>query len=415
MIEISAALEQIREQVRPLSTENVDLSLAVGRRIAAAIVADVDSPPHDKSLMDGYAVMAADWSDEGGTRPTVATWKIVETIPAGTVPKQTVVSGTCARIMTGAPLPPGADAVIMSELAQPDLDRGLVSFAVERLSVGQHVMRRGQSMRVGDPLFLPGHRVRPVDVGVLAEVGAANLAVRPLPSVAVLATGDELVAMHQRPAASQIRNSNGPMVMELAKPFAAHVQDLGIARDEPNDLRQKIERGLQEDVLILTGGVSEGLVDLVPRTLQGLGVQPVFHKVSIKPGKPIWFGIWDGGADRKRRYVFGLPGNPVSSLVCFQIFVQPCLEQLSGGAGGHPPMLLATLTSDHQVRGPRPTYWPAVTIETGTVERCVRALTWHGSSDLRCLAEADTLIYFPPRETPYRQGEQVATLALRNN
>ncbi len=413
MIEIPVALELIRQQVQPLVSETIELSQAVGRFLRQAIIADVNSPPHDKSLMDGFAVIAGDFVAEQKTDAAKKTWRILETIQAGAVPKQTVVPGTCARIMTGAPLPPGADAVIMSELAQVDFDRGLVSFAITGLAAKQHVMLRGQSMQVGDCLLRTGHRVRSVDVGVLAEAGVSRPQVGGLPTVAVLATGDELVAVQSKPGPSQIRNSNGPMVAELAKPNAANVQDLGIARDDPLDLRKKIERGLEEDVLILTGGVSEGLVDLVPRTLQDLGVQPIFHKVSIKPGKPIWFGVWDGGADGKRRYVFGLPGNPVSSLVCFQIFVQPCIEQLAGGTGGHPPMLMAELERDHQVRGPRPTYWPGVMIDKSTAQRTVQALPWQGSSDLRCLAEADTLIYFPAREQAYRQGELVGTLALR--
>lgn len=410
MIEIATAIELIQQQVTKLGSERIDWSSAIGRRLAMPVLADVDSPPHDKSLMDGFAVIANDVVDSANRSQASRTWRILETIKAGAVPTQSIAPGACSRIMTGAPLPRGADAVVMVEMSRPDYERGEVVFQVDRLAPGQHVMRRAQSMRCGDCLFEPGHLIRPVDIGVLAEVGATELTVFRRPRVAVLATGDELVPAQVRPGPSQIRNSNGPMVAELARAASAEVCDLGIARDDLTTLTNKIRLGLESDVLVLTGGVSEGLVDLVPQTLQRLGVQCVFHKVSIKPGKPIWFGYWQSPVEERRCYVFGLPGNPVSSLVCFQIFVQPCLEQLAGGTGGHPPLVLAELAVDHQVRGPRPTYWPAVTVARSSRERLVRPLLWQGSSDLRCLAAANTLIFFPSREQTYQAGETVSVL-----
>lgn len=410
MIEIAEALELIRTHSRPLEWEQIALARSVGRFLADPIMADVDSPPHDKSLMDGFAVIAADIAhtrESAGSRPA---WKILETIKAGMVPRQLVTPGTCARIMTGAPMPAGADAVIMIELADMNEIATEVSFQVDKLQAGQHVMRRAQAMRCGDLLYQPGHRIRPADIGLLAEVGQFQLRVRKLPRLAVLATGDELVPPQQVPGPGQIRNSNGPMVEQLAAPWSEEVLDLGVARDEIADLTGKIQQGLRADVLVLTGGVSEGLVDLVPRALQQSGVEPVFHKVSIKPGKPIWFGV--AAKAEHRCFVFGLPGNPVSSLVCFRVFVQPCLEQLAGGIAVVPKMEAAELAADHQVRGPRPTYWPARLTAQATAMRRVEALAWQGSSDLRCLAEANAFIFFPPREASYRRGEIVSVLPL---
>ena len=199
--------------------------------------------------------------------------------------------------MTGAPLPAGADAVVMVE--QTHLMDGStpvrVRMEADQVHRGQHIMRRGASVLRGATVLEPGRVLRPVDVGLLCEVGCAEVSVRRPPRVAVLATGNELVPPQRRPAAGEIRNSNGPMLCALARSERGQVVDLGIARDEIAALRPAIEQGLACDVLVLSGGVSAGVLDLVPRVLEQLGVERVFHQVHLKPGKPLWFGIHEAG------------------------------------------------------------------------------------------------------------------------
>jgi molybdopterin molybdotransferase len=240
---------------------------------------------------------------------------------------------------------------------------------------------------------------------LLAEVGRTKVAAVPAPRVAVLATGNELVEASRVPGPGQIRNSNGPLLAGLIAQAGGQPALLGIARDEPCDLLRKIEAGLAHDVLLLCGGVSAGVLDLVPQMLAQVGVQQVFHKVNLKPGKPLWFGV------QERTLVFGLPGNPVSSLVCFELFVRPAIEKLSGR---QPVGLLRTraiLTRDHPQRGERPTFWPAALTQTNQT-LSVHPLAWQGSGDLRTLTGADCLAYFPAGDRLFPAGEQIDVLRL---
>ena len=403
MIEIAKALELIAAATRPMATETIELSQAVGRRLHLSVVADVDSPPHDKSLMDGFAVRRQDLETPG------ARLKVIDTILAGSFSSKTLTAGTAIRIMTGAPIPNGADTVVMLEHTDFDAEASSVTVH-EPIVAWRNIMRRGQSMRQGEVVLPERHLLRPHDVGLLAEVGMHELEVYRVPTVAVLATGDELVTAAEKPAVAQIRNSNGPMLSALAARIATSVRDLGIARDNPDSLREKIKSGLEADLLVLSGGVSAGMVDLVPQVLSECGVRQVFHKVSIKPGKPIWFGVRE--TNERRQYVFGLPGNPVSTLACFEVFVVACWQILTGASNPEREMVTGVLATDHIVRGGRPTYWPVTTsVDQFGVTR-VHPLPWQGSSDLKCLAAADSLAYFPPRESAYQNGESVELLRL---
>jgi molybdenum cofactor synthesis domain-containing protein len=228
------------------------------------------------------------------------------------------------------------------------------------VKVGQNIMRRGASLTSGQIVLEPGKRIRAIEVGLLAEVGRSLVLVNKWPSVAVLATGNELVDRCEQPGAGQIRNSNGPLLKALAAQAGADAYEaMGPARDNVEDLARCIEPGLRHDVLLLSGGVSAGVLDLVPQVLAELGVGQVFHKVNLKPGKPLWFGVKEHAHSASRTLVFGLPGNPVSTLVCFELFVRPAIEKLSSGEPKGLARVTATLTHDHQQRGERPTYWPA--------------------------------------------------------
>ena len=406
MISIQEALKLIADYVTPLGEEPVLLQDATGRRLFSPLKSDVDSPPHDKSLMDGYAIKASNVVQRK------MRLRVIETIPAGQIPKQTVVDGTAARIMTGAPIPRGADAVVMNELTRSvELNgQAWVELDIEALSSGASIMRCGQSMRIGQTVFDSGHVIRSHDIGLLAEIGAARPVVYRQPTIAVLSTGDELVDCGSTPPPGKIRNSNEPMIASLAQKASSAVVRLGNAADNVDDLRALMTKGLSADVLVLTGGVSEGIVDLVPQVLKEVGFEEVFHKVAIKPGKPIWFGT--AVRDGRRHLAFGLPGNPVSSLVCFEVFVRFAIERLGGIYLNERQMVGATLSQAHQVRGPRPTYWPVRFVQLESASRLVEPLLWQGSSDLRCLGQADALAYLPPRDDPYPVGYPVEILML---
>jgi molybdopterin molybdotransferase len=406
MIEIATALKLIAAETRPLAAETVPFSQVVGRRLVRPVIADVDSPPHDKSLMDGFAVRSKDIQKPG------VRLKVIDTILAGSFSSQPLTAGTAIRIMTGAPIPSGADAVVMLEHTDfnPEANSVIVH---EPVVAGRNIMRRSQSMREGEVVLPERHLIRPHDVGLLAEVGMHELEVYSKPTMAVLATGDELVTAAEKPAIAHIRNSNGPMLSALAARVAKSVRDLGIARDNRESLKEKIQAGLEADLLVLSGGVSAGIVDLVPQVLSECGVRQVFHKVSIKPGKPIWFGVRDTGP--RRQYVFGLPGNPVSTLACFEVFVVACWQMLTGNMSPERKMTSGVLATDHVVRGGRPTYWPVTTIVDEIGFTRIHPLAWQGSSDLKCLAEADSLAFFPPRESAYQSGECVEILRLNQS
>jgi molybdopterin molybdotransferase len=306
--------------------------------------------------------------------------------------------------MTGAPLPAGADAVVMIEHTQELDGGGRVRILRRGVKPGENVMLQGTAMRCGDVVLRRGHELRPMELGLLAEIGAAEIAVYARPRVAVLATGDELVDYRERPGPSQIRNSNGPMLLAMADRAGAWPVELGVARDDEGHLRRLITAGLECDVLVLSGGVSAGVLDLTPRVLEQLGVKQVFHKVNLKPGKPLWFGISrnDGG----QCLVFGLPGNPVSSLVCFELFVRPALERLAGFTSTDARLRRAVLTEDFSHRGDRWTYYPARFTQDGAEGR-VTPLAWKGSADLRTLVDANAYAVFPPGESSFAAGEPI--------
>jgi molybdopterin molybdotransferase len=407
MLTVEEALEQVLAHARPRPPVCVAARDALGLTLAEEVTSDVDSPPYDKTMVDGYAVLAADLT-EG-----VAELTILEEVIAGSVPRQPVTPGHATRLMTGAPIPANADAMVMIERTEvvgaAGRDLGRVRIQSEPVKPGQNIIRRGVSMRTGDVVLAPGTEIRPIDIGLLAEVGREQLMAVPRPTVAVLATGNELVPPGVTPGPGQIRNSNGPMLLAAIERAGATPVDLGIVFDDPHALRARVAEGLKADILVLSGGVSAGVMDLVPGVLAHCGVHQVFHKIRLKPGKPLWFGTAPDPAGDK--LAFGLPGNPVSTLVCFELFVRPAIARLAGRTAEGLRTVRAKLGADFNHRGDRPTYHPAVWHEEDN-SPTVTPVRWTGSADLRGLATANALIHFPAGDRTWEAGKKVEVLLL---
>jgi len=400
MLSIEDALAAIYQTCAPLSAELIALDDSAERVLHEAAISDIDSPPYDKALMDGYALQASD-GIEG------AELQVVEEISAGDTPQKTLVSGQAARIMTGAPLPEGANAVIMLEQTESD------SASHVRLQAStkpeQNLLRQGVAMQNGTTVLPAGHRIRPVDIGLLAEAGNAEVSVHAIPTVGVLATGNEIVPCDKQPGPGQIRNSNAPMLTALASRIGANATNLGAVGDDLAALTERIRQGLKHDLLLLSGGVSAGDYDLVPQALAAAGVKEVFHKVNLKPGKPLWFG------HAENTIIFGLPGNPVSSMVCCELFVSAAIRRLSGqkftckfkASPIAKTVFQLPLMQSYEYRGPRPTFLPGSLQRDGAT-----AIQTQGSADIQAWSDADGLIFLEGETRTVDVGELVSCYLL---
>jgi molybdopterin molybdotransferase len=283
-----------------------------------------------------------------------------------------------------------------------EVDGDVIRINDAGLRPGQWIFRRGSEMKAGDAVLAAGTKLNAAAIGVLANLGAAEVPAFPWPQVSVLATGDELVPVEEEPGPGRIRNSNGSMLAAQCCNAGAEVQDCGIVRDNESEMIDVIGTTLsQSDVLLLAGGVSAGKFDLVPGVLERLGVTARFHQVRMKPGKPLFFGTFNG------TLVFGLPGNPVSAFVCFELFVRPALRRMAGEAEPAPRSVLMPLAEAVAEVNDRPTYRPAK-VENGTV----RPLPWAGAPDLRAMANADALLVLPAGESRLDRGMMTEVIPL---
>lgn len=401
MLSVQEAMRLILETVKPVAPQQCPLSEAYYKVLAENTVSDLNVPPFDKALMDGFAVNSAD-IPEGK-----ATLEIQETIYAGSTPSVTLQTGQTSQIMTGAPLPEGADAVVQIEHCQINQELKSVQIDTSPVTPGKNMLYRSSVLKSGATVLEKGTLLRPQEIGALAETGSPVVSVRRAPTLAILATGDELVPPEQFPQPGQIRNSNEVMLQTQILQSQAHPIPLGIARDERSHLREKIIEGLESDFLLLSGGVSAGELDLVPSELKSAGVKQVFHKVNLKPGKPLWFGIREQ-ENKGPCYIFGLPGNPVSSMVCFELFVRTAIRQFMGYPAPEPEPIQASLKSDFRSRGDRPTYLP-VQVEWKDGETLISPLKTLGSADLRSTVSANAVALFPTGNQLYEAGSMVDT------
>jgi molybdopterin molybdotransferase len=379
--------------VRPLAAERVVLDEARGRVLAEPAVAAVDLPPFDSSAMDGFAVRA---EDTPGELP------VVFRIAAGRPSPRRLGRGQAMGIATGAAVPEGADAVIPVEYV---VDRDNSVAIDQRVELGASVRPRGGDARRGDVVVAAGERLGPAQLGALAAAGVAEVACARRPRAAVLTTGSELRSPGEQLEPGQIYEANGVILAAQLAAAGADVDRLASAADEPRAHRDALERGLEADVLVSTGGVSVGPHDLVRSVGVELGIEEVFWRVAVKPGKPLWFGVREG------TLVFGLPGNPVSSLVCFELFVRPAVLALQGVADPVPRFAVGTLAESVLRNEARDELARArSSIEDGEV--VLRPVAGQDSHMIVRAAEADALVLVPRGGGQLASGERVRYLPL---
>jgi molybdopterin molybdotransferase len=399
-VSVGDALRIVLEHTPRLGAEDVLLPGALGRVLAEDVRADADMPPFDRAAMDGYAVRAADVA----SAPAVL--DVAARLRAGQSPDTALAPGQAIQIMTGAPVPPGADAVQPVEKTRAR-DGGRRVEILEAVAAGAHISRRGCEAAAGDLVLRAGRAIDPGTVAVLAAVGQARVKVGRRPSVSVLVTGDELVDVWDAPKGGRIRNSNGYAVMAQAQWAGADARSLGVVPDQPERIADAVRRGLECDVLVVSGGVSAGAFDLVEEVLARFDVGLLFTKVAIKPGAPLVFGR------RGDTLVFGLPGNPVSAQVCFDVFVRAALLRMQGARVVSRPRVEVELAEPMTNRSGRENHLPArVRAEGGKlVAAPVRTA---GSADVVAHAAANALVVLEASRLSAAAGERAPALLLGN-
>jgi molybdopterin molybdotransferase len=394
LITVDRAIEIIDSIPLALESAETKMEGTHGCRLAKDVVADRDYPPLDKSLLDGFAIRAADGSSK---------LRVVGEIAAGASAHRAVQQGEAIAIMTGAPLPPGADGVVPIEHTRRDGD----FITIEKpAKPGQAIARRGSDCAAGEVVLKAGTRMGSAQMAVAASVGATSVSIHPPPRVAVLSTGDEIVPIDQTPGPSQIRNSNALMLQTLLRrSFSCFVDSVSTARDEPSLIRREIEKAFEScQVLFVSGGMSMGEYDFVPRVLLEMGFDLKITKLRIKPGKPFVFGVKGEGANAK--FVFGLPGNPVSSFVCTLRLASRLLTRLAGGTPQE-RILHAKIENSLPANGAREFYLPGFHRDGS-----IRPLQWKGSADLYTLAQANVLIIRPENDGALVAGSVVRALEI---
>jgi len=400
MISVEAALEKILSHIQPLGFEKVSLLEAQGRVIAEDIYASRDIPPLDNSAMDGYAVRSEDIQQASSGHSVRL--EIIEDLPAGSVSRKTVGKGEAIRIMTGAPIPRGADTVVQVEDTAKE-DRYTQIFRA--VPSGENIRRAGEDVGKGDRVISKGDFVRPAEVGMLASVGRSFVSVYQRPQVAILCTGEELVDVDGELEEGKIVSSNSYTLAAQVKDAGAIPLQLGIARDRKEDIEQKLRQGIRADVLISSAGISVGDYDLVKDVLKDLGMEMVFWKVAMKPGKPLAFGTIGG------KPAFGLPGNPVSSMVSFEQFVRPSLLKMMGYQQLFRPTIEAILKEDIRKEPGRRHYMRAV-VSFERDRYFVTTTGAQGSGMLISMVKANGLVIIPENQEKVRAGEKVLVQLL---
>jgi molybdopterin molybdotransferase len=391
MIQFEEAYRIVMESVIELGTEVIPLHEACGRVLGEDTASDIDMPPFDKSAMDGYACRVEDLDEP---------LEVVDTIPAGKTPGRAISPGQCAKIMTGGVVPEGADCVVMVEHAEIRDGKALVKKKTGRLNI----CYRAEDVKAGDVVLSKGTLISPGEIAVLAAVGRAEVPVSRKPVVGIVATGSELVDPSREPVAAEIRDSNRAQLFSQTGLAGCIPVDLGIVPDEPDAIAEVIDREeARVDLFLFSGGVSMGEFDYVPRVLGEKGFELLFERVSIKPGKPTVFGR------KGDTFVFGLPGNPVSTFVIFELFVRPFCYGLMGCGCTGLAIMAELAETVRRSKSDRLAHFPVRLDADGKV----RPVEYHGSAHIHAYAMADGFISIPIGASEIRAGSEVRVMLTR--
>lgn len=386
MISFEEAYKIVIESGSPLGKEQVELINALDHVLAEDVTSDIDMPPFDKSAMDGYACLREDLANE---------LNVIETIPAGTIPQKTIQSNECSKIMTGAIIPKGADCVVMVEHTE-EIDVNKIRFLKDETKT--HICYKGEDVKKGEVVLGKETLIKPQHIAVLASVGVTEPIVFKQPRVGIIITGNEIIEPSHVPALSQIRNSNGYQLVSQVKTTGITPKYYGIAKDTEESTFNFINQALSDnDVIILTGGVSMGDFDLVPDILRKLGVKLLFEAIAVKPGKPTVFGKKDD------KLIFGLPGNPVSSFFQFELLVKPLLYTLMN-LDYSPLIIKLPMASNYQRKNADRLAWIPVQVTDNSE---VMPLEYHGSAHIHSLDKANGIIQIPMGKTLLNKGDFV--------
>ncbi len=391
MIPFENALQIVLDSAVILEKESVSLDKACGRILYTDIYSDMDMPPFDKSAMDGYACKSAD---------LLKSLKVIETIPAGTIPQHSVGDGECAKIMTGGVVPKGADCVVMVEYTKEE--NGYIT--VTRQSRGRNICYQAEDVKTGDEVIKKGSCISPAEIAVLASVGCDPVPVARKPVLGIIATGSELVEPDQKPSKAQIRNSNSYQLLSQIEDAGCEAKYYGIAEDSPEAIGNLIDQQISSvDIFLLSGGVSMGDYDYVPDVLKDKGFEQLFHKVAMKPGKPIIF------SRNNNTFAFGMPGNPVSAFMIFEVFVKPFCYKLMGGI--YTPLKLSATLSDTigRKKADRLAHIPVSLLDNGEVGK----IKYHGSAHIQALTKANGYITIPVGVKEIEAGKKVKVTLIR--
>lgn len=385
MISLEKAYGIVLQNAFLLNTEKVSFTDSLGRILAVDVKSDIEMPPFDKSAMDGYACKREDIEN---------LLEIIEVIPAGKIPEKVIAKNQCANIMTGAPIPKGADCVVEVELTKKSDGK---TVEVIKAPARNNISYKGEDVKVGTVVLTKGTKIEAQHIAVFAAVGYTDVLVYKKPKVGIISTGDELVEPYNTPSSSQIRNSNGYQLLGQVKDCGGEANYIGIAEDTPEDTFDKVSKALLEnDIVLLTGGVSMGEFDFVPKVMEQAGIEILFDSVAVKPGKPTTFGM------AGKKFCFGLPGNPVSSFVQFDLLVKPLMYSLMGKAY-QPIDIQMPLGVDFKRRNPdRKAYFPVV-LRDGEIF----PVDYHGSAHIHALSTAQGLIFMEIGQTEIKKGEKV--------
>jgi len=392
-----AVIEHVEKAKGPRATAALSVWDALGFVLAEEVKTDREYPPFNRSTRDGYAVRISEIA-------AGATLQCVAEIKAGDTVTQPLAPRTCVQIMTGAAVPPGADAVVMIEHTTRDGESVQFDRAAQS---GQNIVPRGSEAKRGETILSSGMRLGYAELALAAQVGATQLRCASMPRVAILSTGDEVIAIDREPGAFQIRNSNSVSIAAQVRLAGGEPVLLGNAADRIDDLREKISRGLRQDVLVLSGGVSMGKYDLVETVLNDLGAQFYFDAVAIRPGRPAVFGKCGD------TFVFGLPGNPVSTMVTFELFVVPAIDLLNGAPARDLPLVEARLGAPLNEKQGLAHFLPARVEWRGPTPE-VKALPWQGSGDVAALARANCYLVVAADRGQVNVGETMPILLRKD-